>query len=526
MPKFLLRIGCAVLAARPLLPQVTTSQYDNARTGANLHETILTPRNVNVRQFGRVFVYKVDGDVYAQPLYLPRLDIPGQGKHDVVLIATEHDSVYAFDAAGHADRPLWKVSFTNPQRGTTTVPANAVNCGFISPELGITSSPVIDEKSRILYVLARTVEPDRSGTLRGWQRLHALDVRTGAEKLGGPVAIRASMAKPDSGFFGLLQQQIEFGAIHENPRASLVLANGIVYLSWASSCDVPPYYGWVIAFRADNLKQMGFLNTAPVAGQSGIWQSDTGPASDEDGNLYALTGNGVFDAANGGQDYGDSVIKLGMVSKGLAVKDYFTPRDEAELNRTDGDLGSGGPLLVPQQPGSQKHLLLAAGKSGVVYVLDRDHLGKFHAHDDRNALSTVKVDGHVFSAPAYWNGLVYLLPENGLLDEFVVRNDRLVPFAESNLHPAQPGATPVISANGAQDGIVWVVSTTEPGLSERRAVLQAFSAANVQEELYSSNQNSERDQAGAAVRFVIPLVANGRVYVGTAGEVDVYGLLQ
>jgi hypothetical protein len=280
-----------------------------------------------------------------------------------------------------------------------------------------------------------------------------------------------------------------------------------------------------MAYRADTLKQVGVLNTAPVTGQAGIWQSDTGPAADEEGNVYAVTGNGIFDAASGAPDYGDSVLKLALTQSGLAIKDHFTPHDQEQLNATDQDLGSSGPLLVPPQSGSQRHLLVVGGKAGVVYVLDRDHLGKFHAGDDKHALSTVRVDGHIFGAPAYWNGHVYLVPENGVLTDFALRHDQLVPVAESAGRFAQPGATPAISANGRKDAIIWVVSTTETGLSERPAVLHALDATDVAHELYSSDQNPARDRAGQARRFVIPLVANGRVYVGTAGEVDVYGLL-
>lgn len=315
--------------------------------------------------------------------------------------------------------------------------------------------------------------------------------------------------------------------MHENPRASLLLANGMVYLSWASSCDIPPYYGWVMAYRADTLQQVALWNAAPLTGYSGIWQSDTGPAADEEGNVYAVTGNGVFDAASGGRDYGDSIVKLALIGGELEVKDYFTPHDQEELNRTDGDLGSGGVILLPQQTGSHAHLLVTGGKGGVVYVLNRNHLGRFHQGDDSNALSTVKVEGHIFGAPAYWNGHVYLQPENDVLTDFSVRNDQLVPAAQSNARLAQPGATPAISANGTKDAIVWIVSTTETGFTERPTVLLAFDGTNVANELYSSDEDSPSVSvsAGRAIRFVIPLVAKGRVYVGTAGQVDVYGLL-
>jgi hypothetical protein len=512
-----------LLGAR-LLCQVTTSQYDDARTGANLTETILTPRNVNSRQFGKLFAFPVDGDVYAQPLYLPGLDIPGKGKHDVVFIATEHDSVYAFDAAGDPRTPLWKVNFTDPAKGITTVPAADVFCPFISPEIGITSTPVIDVHSRTLYVLVRTSERDTSGKVRAWQRLHALDVLTGKEQLGGPVVIRAATTPPSSALGRLFSQEVDFRALHDNPRAALLLVNGIVYLSWASSCDVPPYHGWVMAYDAHTLKQIAVFNASPGTGFSGIWQGDTGPVADERGNVYVVTGNGVFDAASGGRDYGDSILKLALTRTGLVASDYFTPHDQAELNATDGDLGSGGPILVPQ-PGSLRHLLIAGGKSGVLYVLDPDHMGKFHAHDDSGALSEMEVKGRIFGAPAYWNGHLYVHPDEGVLTDFAIRDRRLVPIVQSTSELARAGATPAVSANGTKDGIVWIISSREPGPGNEIAVLHAADGENVSHELYSSAQNPDRDRAGYSRRFVIPLVANGRVYVGTAQEIDVYGLL-
>ncbi|MGA8027218.1 MAG: PQQ-binding-like beta-propeller repeat protein [Bryobacteraceae bacterium] len=497
--------------------QVTTSQYDNARTGANLKETKLTPRNVNVRQFGKLFSFHVDGDVYAQPLFL----------NNVVFIATEHDSVYAFDAAGKSLSPLWKTSFIDPQKGISTVPAENVNCPFISPEVGITSTPVIDASTRTIYVLARTKERDSSGSARFWQRLHALDVLTGAEKLGGQVVIQASVSSPKGGFFGLFPAPIDFLALHENPRASLLLSDGKIYLTWASSCDVGPYHGWIIAYDAHTLKQLGAFNTSPDSLESGIWQSDTGPTADEDGNVFVATGNGRFDALGGGRDYGDSVLKVGFTRAGLAVKDYFTPFNQEELNATDGDLGSGGPLLIPQQPGSKARLLVVGGKGAVIYVIDRDRMGRFREGSDRHAVETIKVGGAIMSAPAYWNGHIYYFPSDDVLKDFAIQNGRLSaqPVAKGSTNFDDPGATPSISANGAKDGIVWVIETKGWNSNDRAAVLRAYDAENVANEIYDSNQNIQRDGADIARRFTIPTVADGRVYVGTSGEVDVYGLL-
>ncbi len=516
-----------MMSAGLISGQITTSQYDNARTGANLNETSLTPKNVNTNQFGKLFAFDVDGDVYAQPLFLPQLSIPGKGQHDVVFVATERDTVYAFDAGGNPITPLWKVSFVNSTRHISPVAAESVGCPFISPEIGITSTPVIDRSSGTLYVLARTEETDTSGTRRFWQRLHALDVRTGEEKLGGPVVIRASVKNSNGGVFGLLPGTVDFAALHENPRAALTLANRMIYLTWASSCDVGPYHGWIMAYDARTLRQVGVLNTSPESMESGIWQSDTGPAVDESGNLFVSTGNGKFDIDSGGRDYGDSLLKIATGRTGLAVADYFTPSEQAELNATDGDLGSGGPLLIPEQPGSTAHLVVVGGKGAVIYVVNRDHMGKFVPDNNRHAVQTIRVGGGIMGAPAYWNGHLYYFPSNDVLKDFAIQNGHLSaePVIRGRNKIVDPGATPSISANGAKDGIVWVLETKGWRASDVPAVLFAYDAANVANEIYDSEQNRVRDRAGIARRFVVPVVANGRVYVAASGEVDVYGLL-
>ncbi len=329
-----LAIGLASLASG----QVLTSQYDNARTGAIVTEKTLTPANVNARQFGKILTFSVDGDVYAQPLFVPQVPIPGKGTHDVIFIATEHNSVYAFDAAGQPATPLWRVTFSHPVR------AGDLGCAFIAPEVGITPTPAIDLATGTLYVLARS---DEGGSYR--HKLHALAITTGAEKFGGPVVIQAP------GFNGL----------RELPRAALLVVNGSVVMTWGSACDRGPYHGWVMAYDAQTLRQKAALNTSPVEGESGVWQSDMGPAADEDGNIYVATGNGGFTVAKGGRDYGDSLLKL---DASLQVRDFFTPYNEHELNTRDDDLGSGGPIVLPKQPGAHPHLALIAGKEGVCCI--------------------------------------------------------------------------------------------------------------------------------------------------------------
>ena len=364
-----------VLATTISVAQITTSQYDNSRTGATLTEKVLTPQTVNAKQFGKLGAFKVDGAVYAQPLFIPSVEIPNKGTHDVLFVATEHDSVYAFDATRPGDPPLWQVSFLDKARGVTLVSEDDAECPFIRPEVGITSTPVIDLKSGTLFVLARTKIRHALGNNEYFQHLHALAITTGVEKFGGPKLITASVQGQGA---GAVNGQVAFNPLRENPRAALVLANKIVYLTWASSCDLDPYHGWVMAYDPQTLAQRAALNVNPDGSEAGIWLSDTGPAADADGNLFLPTGNGTFDADSGGRDYGDSVLKLALEGPSLAIHDYFTPHDQARISAADADVGSSGPLLLPDQPGPHRHLLLQPTKDSTIYVIDRDQMGKFH----------------------------------------------------------------------------------------------------------------------------------------------------
>lgn len=500
--------------------QVTTSQGDNARTGAYLKERILTPRNVNLQQFGKLFTLKVDGDIYAQPLFLPGVEVPGKGKHDVIYIATEHDSVYAFDAYGNPSTPLWQVSFLT--EGATTIPERDVECFFIRPEVGVTSTPVIDLKTGTLYVLARTKKFRLLSASEYHQQLHALAVTNGGEKFGGPVEIKATVrGKGDGSDDG----KVAFDPLRENPRAALLLSNGIVYLSWASSCDVGPYHGWIIGYDAQSLKQQAVFNDSPDADDGGIWASDTGIAADKDGNVYVATGNGRFDAATGGRDYGDTLVKLHFESSKLGVSDYFTPFNADRLNAEDNDLGSGGPMLLPDQRGPHPHLVIVGGKAPLLYVVDRDHMGNFRADSNGHAVQTIPTMGGIYGSTAYWNQNVYLLADGDALRDYEVNNGKLVYRGSSTFALRDHAATPAVSANGDKDGIVWVLSSKGWNSPDRTAVLHAVDASNVVQELYNSEQNPSRDRAGLALRFNIPTIVNGHVYIGAKREVDVYGLL-
>jgi len=510
---------CMLIGLTPAThAQVLTAQYNNARTGTDLHEKILTPSNVNARTFGKLYTRTVDGDVFAQPLYVPALTIPGLGKRNVVFAATEHDSVYAFDANGTRDTPLWHTTFIDPDHGTTTLTDRDVQCPFITPEVGITPTPVIDPTTKTMYVLARTKE---HGTFV--QKLHALDITTGKERPNSPVVITATVhGKGD----GSVDGKVTFDPLKENPRAALLLLNGNVYLTWASSCDVAPYHGWVMAYDAHTLRQRAVLNTSPDGDDAGIWQSDAGPAVDDAGNIYLATGNGNFNANNpGGRNYGDTLLKLHLDGPNLVIRDYFTPFNQKIMDSRDWDLGSQGPVLLAPQRGPHPNLMVLAGKEGKLYLLDRDHLGKFHQGSDPEVLQTIKTKD-AYGAAAYWNNNVYFTDRSDITRQFALLNGLLTEKAATAPMPS-PAATPIVSADGTSNAILWVASTKEWDEThmDRPAILHAYDATNITHELYHSEQNSARDRGDNTVRFSIPTIADGRVFLGTRGHLDVYGLL-
>ena len=516
--RWILAVAALFAAARPAHSQVSVTTYhnDNGRTGQNLAETVLTPANVNPAQFGRLFRYSVDGYVYAQPLYLQGVAVPDKGTHDVVYVATEHDTVYAFDAASKKNGPLWKRKFGI--RGARAVKSSEVGCDDLVPEIGITSTPVIDPVASRLYVVAKTMEHGQAK-----QRLHALDVATGAELLGGPVEIVASVPGTGDGSDGTM---VAFDPLREHQRAALTLSGGVVSIAWASHCDNGPYHGWVMSYDAQTLAQQSVANVTPDGGLGGIWQSGGGLAADAAGNLFAVTGNGTFDADQGGRNYGDSIVELS--SGPLAISDYFTPFNQAALEAADLDLGSGGAVLLPDQPGAHPHLLVAAGKEGTIYVVDRDAMGHFNPTDDSQIVQSLPgVIGGSFDTPAYWNGFLYYGGTGDNLTAFQLSGGLLSSgaVARSDDGFGFPGPTPVISANGSTDGIVWAIRRDDPS-----AVLFAFDATpdligGHLTKLYDSTQAGKRDDAGKAVKFVPPLVAAGRVYVPAQKRVSIYGLL-
>jgi hypothetical protein len=524
-------IAAIIGMAQPQIPSstasvnVTTYHNDNSRTGQNLHETILTQALVQQNTFGKLFSQPVDGQIYAQPLVLGNLKITGEGIHTVVFVATENDSVYAFDGnsnTGKNANPLWHVNFTNPAGGITTVPSSALGSDAIYPQIGITGTPVIDPTNGTLYVVAATLE---NGVY--FQRLHALDVTTGAEKFGGPVAIAATVKGNGSGSSG---GRLSFDPFRSNQRPGLLLLNGSIFITWASHGleGEFPYHGWVIAYNETTLKQVGAMCVTANGDQGGIWQSGDAPAADTLGNIFLLTGNGTFDANTGGSDFGMSYLKI--TSKGnLRVTDYFTPYNEYQESNEDLDLGSGGALLLPYLSGeTYPYLAVGAGKDGTMYVVNRNNMGHFNASGNTQIVESIPnaFAGHgIFSGPGFWQGYLYFWGTNDVLRIFQMQNGLVStsPVATGSTTFSSPGATTEISANGASNGIVWALDpggypTAEP------AVLHALNATTAVE-LYNSSQAGTRDTAGAAIKFTPPTIANGKVYVPTAVELDVYGLL-
>jgi uncharacterized protein YjdB len=513
-----------------------TYRNDDARTGQNLNETILTPANVNSKQFGKLTSYAVNGVINAQPLYAASVTIPGQGIHNVVYVATGHDSVYAFDADGKASKPLWHVSFINPSAGVTTVlGADVGNDGFPGGEFGITSTLVIDGVGGTLYVVSYTKE---NGAYV--YRLHALDLVTGAEKFGGPVVIQASV--PGTGEENNGQGHVPFDPQKHMQRPALLLLNGVIYIAFGTIAEIAPWHGWLLAYDATSLQQVATLNTTPNGYGASFWEGGCAPAADASGNIYVVTGNGTFDASAGGVDYGDSVLKLEPASRGvksgsgLSVLDWFSPFNSQYLAEGDWDLGSGGTMLLPDQPGPHPHLLVVAGKEDVggdkgrIYLLDRDNLGGFNAASDQVVQEVVGAIHSInVTTPAYWQGNLYFASYYDNLKMLALKNGLLStsPVAVSPENFGYPGASPSVSANGPSNGIVWAIdaSTSTSALNAGPAVLRAYDATNVSHEIYNSTQAGERDTLGPAVRFTVPTVMGGKVYVGTGTELDVLGLL-
>jgi PQQ enzyme repeat len=500
---------------------VVTYHNDVARTGQNLNETFLTPTTVTAATFGKTRLLATDGKVDAQPLFLSGVLVPGVGVRDVVYVATEHDSVYAFDASSGS--MLWHVSLL----GTGETTSDTRGCSQVTPEIGITSTPVIDRSrgaNGVVYVVAM------SKTAAGAyvQRLHALDAALGSELLGGPQTIQASFAGTGAGSSGGV---VNFDPKQYEERAGLLEINGQIVTVWTSHCDIDPYTGWIIAYDAGTLTRSSVLNVTPNGSRGGMWMAGAGPAADAQGNIYVLDGNGTFDTTltsagfpNQG-DFGNAFLKIATAG-GLSVADYFATFDTVSASNADTDLGSGGAMVFPDfvdAAGATRHLAVGAGKDGHLYVVDRDAMGKWNASSNQNYQDiSGALGGSVFSMPAYFNNTLYYGASGAKLKAFAIASARVSATAGSSsaLSFTYPGTTPSISASGSTHGIVWAVENKSP------AVLHAYDATNLATELYNTTQAANgRDSFGSGNKFITPTIVNGRVYVGTPTGVAVFGLL-
>jgi hypothetical protein len=495
---------------------VLTQHNDNTRSGLNPNETRLTPANVTVSSFGKLFTQSVDGIVVGQPLYASQVLMNDGNVHNVVYVATQNNSVYAFDAdsaQGNNASPIWSVSLND---GGTPDPIADYGCtGTHYTQIGIMGTPAIDPGVTTLYVVAKTVTGTGSSAVRNFS-LHALDVASGTELLGGPMVITGTA--PSTNGSGT------FNPVFQMQRPALLLQNGVLYIGFGGNgCDEYAYNGWLFAYNSQTLRQEFAFLVTPGGERASIWQGGSGPAADEDGYIYAVTANGTYDGPTGANDFGDSVLKMGWIGSVLSVLDYFTPYNQLQLSQQDLDLGSAGPLILPDQPGLFPHELVAGGKQGTLYLVNRDDLGKYDSDDDDVIQSIpAAVVNELTGVPTYWNSSVYVAGELDYIKQFALVNGLLTQQPVSQTTMAFGGAGPAstsITANGNSNGILWAIRHTNPALF-------AFDPTNLAKELYDSTQALQsRDHLLPVIRFATPTISNGKVYIGGTTALQVYGLL-
>jgi hypothetical protein len=488
---------------------VLTHHNDVARTGQNLNEIILNPTNVNAATFGKLFTQKVDGSIVGQPLYVPQVQFPNGSVLNVVYVATQHDSVFAFDAdnaLGANASPLWTVNFPK------SVPDDAANYGCGTPgytEIGIMGTPVIDPTTNTLYLVSKTLV---SGQY--FFNLHALDITSGAEKFGGPMEIAATV-QTGSG-------AIVFTPAIQLQRPALLLLNGTVYIGFGSNgCDAYSYHGWLLAYSASTLQQVGVYISTPGGLKGSLWGSGGGPAADDEGFIYVSTANGTFDYSQGGTDFGDSFVKLSTVENGFTEQDYFTPYNQALLDDNDLDLGSGGLMILPDQGGAYPHEVVGGGKQGTLYLVNRDAMGEYNEAADMVLQEYPEIVPSIKTVPAYWNGNVYLAGQADYIMMFSINDGQMssAPVQETSVLFDDRGPSISISANGTSDGILWAMLHGTP-------ILYAFDATNLSSELYDTTQAAQlRDRILSTSRFVVPTIANGKVFVGGLNALYAFGIL-
>lgn len=492
--------------------QVLTQHNDLPRTGSNTSETYLKYSNVNSSHFGKLFTESVDGFIVGQPLYVPALQFPDGTTHNVVYVTTQHDSVYAFDA-DTARGALWHTTFINPAAGITSVPSSSYGCpGTAFTEVGITSTPVIDPATGGIYVVAKTLE---NGAYIF--RLHALSLTTGLDIV--PPAVITASANSKSG-------TVPFTPAVAMQRAGLLLSNSAIYIGFGSNgCDAYNFHGWLLAYDEFTLQKTATILVTPDGSMGGVWQSGGAPAADSDGTIFLATGNGTFDGNSGGNDWGDSVLHLNPASSGMNVIDYFTPYNQQTLFTDDADLGSSGPLLLPDQAGIHTHELVAGGKAGTLYLIDRDAMGGYNSAADSQIVQSIPGAGELHQIPTYWSGNLFIGGENDYLKAFALSNGMLSPQPTSQttvlFNQAGPGTLSVSSDPSLNNGIVWALIH---GASV--SYLYAFKATNLATQLYASNQAANlRDLIKGVPHFSTPTLANGKVYLGGTNLLYVFGLL-
>jgi hypothetical protein len=507
-------IGVTDLAA------VATWRNDRSRSGVNSREYALTGQNVMSDTFGKLFSCPVDGWAFAQPLWMANVSMHGT-RRNVVFIATENDSLYAFDADGPGCKSVWSIPSVNLiPSGEKIAPLSDLENDSITlgPVTGITGTPVIDPSSQTIYLVAVT-ENLATGAII--QRLHAIDIKTGQERPSSPVVIASSIRGTG---YDNIDGAITFAAKMQKQRAGLLLQNGVVYICWAGYNDTDFYHGWVIGYRTPTLTQVRLFNDTIDGGRGGIWMSGGGPAADSQGHIYLLTGNGDFNANNpGGRNYGDTFLKLGT-SGGLSVSDWFTPFDQMNLAAKDLDLSS-GVILLDHLRGPFPHLVLGGGKSGALYVVNRDNFGHYIPSSNSQIVQSFIVDNNgIYSTPLFWQNALYVVANLAPVRAFpfspVTGQFQTSPSSASSQAYAYTGATPALSAAGTNNAILWVIDPATPG------VLHAYDPSNLNTEFWNSSQAANnRDQAGTGIKFAVPTIANGKAYIGTQTELDVYGLL-
>jgi len=516
---------------------VLTFRNNSSRTGVQSAETILTPSNVIPGSFGKAFSFSTDGYAYTQPLFVSNYKMNDGQSHNVLFIETSGGSIYAFDADNNnpAAGYLWHISVV--PSGEAIVTPSDYGCGNPSPSSTILGTPVIDRTLGVLYIIGKT-KLVSGNTTTYTQRLHAINLADGTEKLNGPTVIAASV--PGNGA-GSSNNVVSFDPLKENERAAMVEANGSVWISWASHCDIGPYHGWTMGYNAANIsQQIAVYNNTPNGYDGGIWMAGGGIAADNQGHLFTVTGNGTFDVNTGGPDYGDSVQRLDIASNALTPGDYFVPSNQAYLSNNDLDLGTADAVLFEDPAsGVAPHLLATDDKTGRVYLLNRDNLGGYdqgaNGVDSLNDdLADFAAGGNLFTNFGYFNKRIYIGANGQPLAAYdftsgTASTPGSIPSTPSMVTPhtfgnggSAGGVQPIFSANGpdatANNAIVWALDVT--GGND---VLYAFNA-NTFAALYSSSTNSN-DQGPPSIKFTLPIVANGRVYVAGQGLVVAYGLL-